>query len=159
MVRKFWQTHLSWIICWSASYMQKGRSIVVHSVIKSMEPPVSAEMSHIATSLKKYTNTQMRGWISQAFRQQWIKIKCAYNKLHHGCQIFSGHLESLSYSSVLGTLGCPKTQGPLFSRRIMKSRREGSRKERRGRIPSLQKRTFDSRQNKEAWYTICKSLF
>lgn len=48
--------------------MQKGRSIVVHSVMKSMEPPVSAEMSHIATSLKN-TNTQMRGWISRAFRK------------------------------------------------------------------------------------------
>lgn len=40
--------------------MQKGRSIVVHSVIKSMEPPVSAEMSHIATSLKKHQHSDER---------------------------------------------------------------------------------------------------
>lgn len=33
--------------------MQKGCSIVVHSVINSIDPPVSAEMSHIATSLKR----------------------------------------------------------------------------------------------------------
>lgn len=33
--------------------MQKGCSIVVHSVINSIDPPGSAEMSHIATSLKR----------------------------------------------------------------------------------------------------------
>lgn len=31
--------------------MQKGFSIVVHSVMNSMEPPVSAEMSQIANNL------------------------------------------------------------------------------------------------------------
>lgn len=48
------QTHLSWIICWSASYMQKGCSIVVHSVINSIDPPVSADLSDpsLQTSLK-----------------------------------------------------------------------------------------------------------
>lgn len=43
--------HLSWSMCWSASYMQKGLSMVVHSFINSMEPPVSAEMSQMASSL------------------------------------------------------------------------------------------------------------
>lgn len=44
-------SYLSWSTCWSASYMQKGLSMVVHSLMKAMEPPVSAEMSQIASSL------------------------------------------------------------------------------------------------------------
>lgn len=48
------QPYLSWSTCWSASYMQKGLSMVVHSLMKAMEPPVSAEMSQMASSL--------RGW-------------------------------------------------------------------------------------------------
>ena len=35
----------------SASYRQKGVSIVVHSFINSTEPPGSAEISHIASIL------------------------------------------------------------------------------------------------------------
>lgn len=38
--------------------MQKGFSIVVHSVMNSMEPPVSAEMSQMAKNLK-FTDSQM----------------------------------------------------------------------------------------------------
>ena len=45
------QAYLSWSMCWSASYMQKGLSMVVHSFMNSMEPPVSAEMSQMASSL------------------------------------------------------------------------------------------------------------
>lgn len=44
-------SYLSWSTCWFASYMQKGLSMVVHSLMKAMEPPVSAEMSQIASSL------------------------------------------------------------------------------------------------------------
>lgn len=44
--------YLSWSICWSASYIQNGLSMVVHSVMNSMEPPVSAEMSQMARSLQ-----------------------------------------------------------------------------------------------------------
>lgn len=47
--------HLSWSMCWSASYMQKGLSMVVHSFMNSMEPPVSAEMSQMASSLQGAT--------------------------------------------------------------------------------------------------------
>lgn len=43
--------YLSWSMCWSASYIQKGLSMVVHSVMNSIEPPVSADMSQIANSL------------------------------------------------------------------------------------------------------------
>lgn len=43
--------YLSWSICWLASYIQKGFSIVVHSVMNSIEPPVSAEMSQMAKNL------------------------------------------------------------------------------------------------------------
>lgn len=39
-------------MCWSASYMQNGLSMVVHSFMNSMEPPVSAEMSQMASSLQ-----------------------------------------------------------------------------------------------------------
>ena len=35
----------------SASYKQKGSSILVQSFINSMEPPGSAEISQIATNL------------------------------------------------------------------------------------------------------------
>lgn len=40
-------------MCWSASYIQKGLSMVVHSVMNSIEPPMSADMSQIARSLRK----------------------------------------------------------------------------------------------------------
>ena len=43
--------NLSEFICWSASYKQKGLSMVVHSFMNSIDPPGSAEMSHIASSL------------------------------------------------------------------------------------------------------------
>lgn len=43
--------YLSWSMCWSASYIQKGLSMVVHSVMNSIDPPVSADMSQIASSL------------------------------------------------------------------------------------------------------------
>ena len=45
-------SHLSWSMCVSASYMQKGLSMVVHSVMNPMEPRGSAEISHIASSLE-----------------------------------------------------------------------------------------------------------
>lgn len=47
------QSYRSWSMCWLASYMQKGFSMVVHSAMNSMEPPVSAEMSQIAKNLAR----------------------------------------------------------------------------------------------------------
>lgn len=44
--------YLSWSMCWSASYIQKGLSMVVHSFMNSIEPPVSADMSQMASSLQ-----------------------------------------------------------------------------------------------------------
>lgn len=38
--------------------MQKGFSMVVHSVMNSMEPPVSAEMSQIAKNLARIKNNK-----------------------------------------------------------------------------------------------------
>lgn len=72
------QAYLSWSMCWSASYMQKGLSMVVHSFMNSMEPPVSAEMSQMASSLQRPTRLTQTHW------EHWSSIKmCLCLKASH----------------------------------------------------------------------------
>lgn len=75
-------SYLSWSMCWLGSYIQKGFSIVVHSVMNSMEPSVSAEMSQIAKNLtrinkeKKNTFFFHIGLLNLIASTIFIKLTC-----------------------------------------------------------------------------------
>lgn len=84
--------YLSWSMCWLASYMQKGFSMVVHSVMNSMEPPVSAEMSQIAKNLRRIDKEEKNKFSEYLILKAHFSMKHSYTR----CTILCLKLKNLA---------------------------------------------------------------
>lgn len=92
--------YLSWSMCWSASYIQNGLSMVVHSFMNSIEPPVSADMSQMARSLRRQRRDGVRrvqraeGWNVAPWTRlkikMWLSTSVEIQQVTHGASIHSG---------------------------------------------------------------------